>query len=222
MAEPLDLEAIESRLDFGHADSWALLEEVKRLRADLALMTQVAEKGRDVAQLAGRQRDQAREQRDALILACDATRAERDHAVEERRALAARAVSVVVAASEQRNASGAVASLGSAAKLARAIDALAGQVGETPKNWSPSWDPVRADAEHEAARLRLLGESDARELLKAETSRDALEARLEQARATAGAMVHAQWCLARLNPAPGVCECGLFVLRAALEPGAGS
>lgn len=79
-----------------------------------------------------------------------------------------------------------------------------------------------ANAEHEAARLRLLGESDARELLKAETSRDALEARLEQARATAGAMVHAQWCLARLNPAPGVCECGLFVLRAALEPGAGS
>ena len=34
MAEPLDLEAIENRLDFGHRDSWTLLEEVKRLRAE--------------------------------------------------------------------------------------------------------------------------------------------------------------------------------------------
>lgn len=168
MSAPLDLEAIEKRdrelnspsrmasafsQQAAPADRRSLIEEVKRLRADLALMTQVAEKGRDVAQLAGRQRDQAREQRDALILACDATRAERDHAVEERRALAARAVSVVVAASEQRNASGAVASLGSAAKLARAIDALAEQVGETPKNWSPSWGPVREERDAALARL---------------------------------------------------------------------
>ncbi len=36
MSQPLDLEAIENRLDFGHADAWALLEEVKRLRAESA------------------------------------------------------------------------------------------------------------------------------------------------------------------------------------------
>lgn len=79
----------------------------------------------------------------------------------------------------------------------------------------------RAQREREAAALARAREFDAcseRHL----SARQAAEARLEQARATAGAMVHAQWCLARLNPAPGVCECGLFVLRAALEPGAGS
>lgn len=71
--------------------------------------------------------------------------------------------------------------------------------------WSPAADAVgeikrlrsqlsqvtreRDEAREEAARVRLLGESDSRELLKAETSRDAAEATLREAREAFGVFI---------------------------------
>lgn len=104
--------------------------------------------------------DEAREQVRSLTVERDEAIADFNEAERCEKRLAKAAVSVVVAASEQRNASGGIALLGSAAKLARAIDALAEVAGETPKNWSPSYDPVKE--ERNALRARL---SRAREAL---------------------------------------------------------
>lgn len=71
MAEPLDLEAIENRLDFGHRDSWTLLEEVKRLRAEVGKVC--AENTQAVGRLA-----EALQERDSWVAAWEAA----DSAVE--------------------------------------------------------------------------------------------------------------------------------------------
>lgn len=74
----------------------------------------------------------------------------------------------------------------------------------------------RDEAREEAARVRLLGESDSRELLKAETSRDAAEATLREAReAWKRADLHHWTGPPKFGPfmckalAGGDCDCGL-------------
>lgn len=84
----------------------------------------------------------------------------------------------------------------------------------------------RDEAREEAARVRLLGESDSRELLKAETSRDAAEATLREAREAFGVFIglhlvshglpqaHVYGCPTRhrLDEKAPECTCGLATL----------